>query len=155
MQVFIIGTPIETAKALDYKRLNKQIIECQQIFDAMQGTTGWSNHPAVNQYRTHEWWLKCYMWCLDYYRMSMNPSYSKSFRELCIHLAENHNCVAEFNKPHWHTDDYYLQMKRRLYTKNPEHYNQWKYLGTSEVNWYWDPADHKFIKYLNGKRLRK
>lgn len=33
MQIFIIGTPFETAKALDRKRLNKQIIECQQILD--------------------------------------------------------------------------------------------------------------------------
>lgn len=29
MQVFIIGSPYETAKVLDKKRLNKQIIECK------------------------------------------------------------------------------------------------------------------------------
>ena len=34
MQVFIIGTPLETARVLDNKRLNKQIIECGQILDA-------------------------------------------------------------------------------------------------------------------------
>jgi hypothetical protein len=37
MQVFIIGTPLETAKVLDNKRLNKQIIECGQILDAING----------------------------------------------------------------------------------------------------------------------
>ena len=31
MQVFIIGSPFETAKCLDSKRLNKQIMECGQI----------------------------------------------------------------------------------------------------------------------------
>ena len=31
MQVFIIGTPFETAESLDKKRLNKKIIECKQI----------------------------------------------------------------------------------------------------------------------------
>jgi hypothetical protein len=31
MQVFVIGSAIETAMCLDKKRLNKQIIECQQI----------------------------------------------------------------------------------------------------------------------------
>ncbi|MBR5476684.1 MAG: hypothetical protein IKV17_07700 [Bacteroidaceae bacterium] len=37
MQVFIIGTPLETAIALDPLRLNKQIVECQQILDALNG----------------------------------------------------------------------------------------------------------------------
>ena len=37
MQVFIIGTPFETAKSLDKKRLNKQIIECKQILKAIDG----------------------------------------------------------------------------------------------------------------------
>jgi hypothetical protein len=37
MQVFIVGSPLETAKALDNRRLNKQIIECQQILDALNG----------------------------------------------------------------------------------------------------------------------
>ena len=30
MNVFIIGTPLETAKILDKRRFNKQIIECKQ-----------------------------------------------------------------------------------------------------------------------------
>ena len=38
MQVFIVGTPYETAEALDAKRLNKQIIENKQIMDAIIGT---------------------------------------------------------------------------------------------------------------------
>lgn len=37
MQVFIVGSPIETAMALDKKRLNKQIIETRQIIDAICG----------------------------------------------------------------------------------------------------------------------
>lgn len=32
MQVFIIGTPLETAVALDKRRLHKQIIECKQMY---------------------------------------------------------------------------------------------------------------------------
>jgi hypothetical protein len=65
MQVFIIGTPLETAMALDRKRLNK--------------------------------------------------------------------------------------MKRRLYSKDNEHYKQWAYLGESEVNWYF--VDGEWRKYINGKRI--
>ena len=35
MQVFIIGSLLDTAMCLDKKRLNKQIIECQQILKAI------------------------------------------------------------------------------------------------------------------------
>lgn len=55
--------------------------------------------------------------------------------------------------PEWHTQKYYNQMKRRLYTKNPEYYKQWKHLGTSLENWYWSQEENRFIKYINGKRL--
>lgn len=33
MQVFIVGTPYETAHVLDIKRFNKQMIENQQIME--------------------------------------------------------------------------------------------------------------------------
>ena len=64
MQVFIVGTPFETAKALDNQRLRKQIIECDQILDALNGKAAWSNHPCVLQYKDHQWWLKGYRNCL-------------------------------------------------------------------------------------------
>lgn len=68
MQVFIIGTPIETAMALDPLRLNKQIIETQQILDALNGKKAWSRHPAVLQYKGHEEWLREYLECLVGYK---------------------------------------------------------------------------------------
>lgn len=42
MQVFIIGSPLETAMALDGARLRKQIIETQQILNALNGAKAWS-----------------------------------------------------------------------------------------------------------------
>ena len=51
MNVFVIGSPIETAKCLDPRRLNKQIIECKQILKAIDGETkAWANHPATKMY---------------------------------------------------------------------------------------------------------
>lgn len=41
MQVFIIGSPLSTARALDKRRLNKQIIECEQILSALNGAKAW------------------------------------------------------------------------------------------------------------------
>lgn len=54
MQVFIVGSPLETAMALDSARLRKQIIETQQILDALNGAKAWSNHPCVLQYKGYE-----------------------------------------------------------------------------------------------------
>lgn len=136
MQVFIIGSPLETAKALDNLRLNKQIIECYQILDALNGAKAWSNHPVVLQYRGHEDWLKLYTKVLEEYR---NGNYS---------VAETIDSVIV--PPPFHTEEFLNQMKRRLYTKNPQHYSQWSKLGKSEENWYF--VDGVMRRYINGKR---
>lgn len=139
MQVFIIGTPLETATALDNHRLNKQIIECQQILDALNGAKAWSNHPCVLQYRGYEKWLEHYLSCLTLYKHNAT-----------IH-AKVCSDLAQMCKPEWHTTEYFDQMKRRLYSKNPEHYKQWSHLDKSDINWYF--VDKEWRKYINGKRI--
>jgi hypothetical protein len=47
----------ESAKALDSKRLNKQILEGYQILNVLSNDdprAGWRNHPAVKMWRGHE-----------------------------------------------------------------------------------------------------
>ena len=139
MQVFIVGTPLETAKALDGRRLQKQIVECQQILAALNGAKAWSNHPCVLQYKGHERWLLNYMYCLMGYIQG----------DLLFALNSNNNCSKLV--PNFHTQEYFDQMKRRLYTKNKEHYSQWAHLGESDVNWYF--VDGEWRKYINGKRI--
>lgn len=139
MQVFIVGSPLETARALDPKRLRKQIIECGQILDALNGKSAWSNHPCVLQYEGHKEWLEEYHKCLVAYK---NNDIVQAFvSEQWCHIT----------RPKWHTQEYYDQMKRRLYTKDPEYYKQWAYLGTSDENWYF--VDGEWRKYVNGKRV--
>ena len=142
MQVFIIGTPLETARALDARRLNKQIIECSQIMNAIvrRGQT-WRSHPCVAQYRKHLDWLISYRACL------------RRFKEGNEVLAETSSKVAELMRPDFHTPEYFDQMKRRLYTKDPNHYAQWAHLGTSEVNWYF--VDGTWLHYKNGKLIKQ
>ena len=141
MQVFIVGSPFETARALDNRRLNKQIIECQQILDALNGAKAWSNHPCVLQYRGHEDWLQNYMSCLMHYRNG-DIERAKICSEWC-----------NLEKPSFHTLGYFLQMKRRLFTKKPEYYSDWSYLGTSEYNWYY--VDGEWRYYKNGKQVKE
>lgn len=139
MQVFIVGTPLETAMALDSRRLNKQIIECQQILDALNGAKAWSNHPCVLQYRGHEKWLKHYLRVLTNWHIG---GVEHDF----------YNEMAIKNTPPFHTDEYFDQMKRRLYTKDNNHYSQWASLGESEDNWYF--VDGEWRIYNNGKRIK-
>jgi hypothetical protein len=143
MQVFIVGTPLETAMALDRRRLNKQIIECGQILDALNGKKAWSNHPCTLQYKSplNRSWLINYLSCLSSY---VNGRYGE---------AMNYDEVCEVVRPIFHAQEYFDQMKRRLYTKDKEHYKQWAYLGESDVNWYWSHEKQEFIKYRNGKRI--
>lgn len=139
MQVFIVGTPLETAMALSKRHLNNQINEASIILAALNGDKAWSNHPCVLQYKGHERWLLNYMYCLIGYIQS----------DMLLALNSNHNC--EQLTPNFHTQEYYEQMKRRLYTKDPEHYKQWSHLGTSEENWYF--VNGEWRKYINGKRF--
>jgi hypothetical protein len=139
MQVFTVGTPLETAKALDGRRLQKQIVECQQILAALNGAKAWSNHPCVLQYKGHERWLLNYMYCLIGYIQG----------DILFALNSNYNCQKL--TPNFHTQAYFNQMKRRLYTKNKEYYSQWEEFGVSDVNWYF--VDGEWRKYINGKRI--
>ena len=135
MQVFIIGSPLETAKVLDKKRLNKQIIECRQILKAINGETkAWANHPCTIQYRDNKEWLIAYIHCLEAF-------YTKD-----IDKARVWNCYAMDFKPNFHTQGYFDNMKRRLYTKDKEHYKQFAYLGESYENWYWVDNNWKIYK---------
>jgi hypothetical protein len=142
MQVFIVGTPYYTAKVLDSKRLNKQIIENKQIMDAILGTgKGWFNHPVVKSYKNHFQWLYYYNLCLFWYQRG------------CKDMAKKMSEQAMAFKPNFHIEEYLNQMKRRLYTKNNQYYSQWSDLGESDCNWYCSDDENKFLKYINGKRI--
>ena len=140
MQIFIIGSPIETAEALDKRRLRKQTIECRQILKAIAGEgKAWLNHPCVLMYKEHREWICEYLMSLG------------SFIEGCEWRAEFHSEQADKIRPPFHTEAYFNQMKRRLYTKDNEHYKQWSHIGESDVNWYC--VDGEWRYYRNGKRI--
>ena len=139
MQVFIIGTPLETAMALSKRHLNNQINEAKIILYALNASKAWNNHPCVLQYRGYEEWLQDYMKCLECYAQGK------------VQVASAWSILADDIRPDWHTQSYYEQMKRRLYTKDKEHYKQWADLGASQENWYF--VDGEWRKYVNGKRI--
>ena len=140
MQIFIIGTPFETAEALDVRRINKQIIENKQIMDAILGAgKGWFNHPVVKSYKNHFHWLYYYNLCLFWYSRGDKP------------MAKKMSDKAMAFKPNFHTEEYFNQMKRRLFEKDEEYYKQWSYIGKSLDNWYF--VDGEWVKYRKGKKI--
>ena len=133
---------METVVAMtgDTHRYNKQVVEIGQIIDALNGKKAWSRHPAVLQYRGHEEYLRCYLQCFKWY--TRNNTY-------WVVLFSRQ---AQLLRPEWHCEEYYINMKRRLYTKNPEHYKQWAHLGKSNQNFYY--IDGEWRIYENGKRVK-
>lgn len=145
MQIFVIGSPLETAKALDLPRLRKQIIECHQILAAIHGESkGWIHHPVTLMYSEPNSvrWLQMYADILEGY-LSCYTGLPELDKE------------AKLITPAFHTVKYLDQMKRRLFSKNPEHYKQWADLGPSDSNWYWNPAQQKWLIYKEGKLIGK
>ena len=141
MQVFIVGSVWHTACVLDKRRFNKQRLECKQLLAAISGKSkAYVNHPCAIQYRQHVDWLKTYALCLE--------MYSVGIWEKARELSDK----CESMRPDFHTNEYFNQMKRRLYTKDDMHYSQWRELGKSYENWYW--IDNKWKVYHNGKVVK-
>lgn len=147
MQVFIIGTPLETAMALSKRHLNNQINEVKIILDSLRGAKAWSNHPCVLQYKKYKEWLTYYLNVLVNYRRYILGLRDANY----LGLASIEDMQAVDFTPMFHTQEYYDQMKRRLYTKDNEYYKQWADLGESQTNWYF--VDGEWRKYINGKRI--
>lgn len=148
MQVFCpYPSPLDCAKAMwgDTKRYNKQIIECKQILDAIDGVgKGWLNHPVVRMYKPYREWLYKYMLCLIYYK-----EFKDNIR--AITTSEMFSDESYYIRPPFLTDEFCIQHRRRLYTKSPKLYPQFEEYGTSEENWYY--VGGELLKYVNGKRI--
>lgn len=138
MTIFIVGSVADTADALDVKRFNKQILECQWIINMAEGKTKQSNHPAYLMYKDHIDWVKKYQKCFKAYK---NKDY-----DLCLKLSKE----AEEIKPEFLCDELYDNFKKRLYAKDPKLYSFYEIYGSTNANYYF--VDGHWIKYENGKK---
>lgn len=141
MQVFVVGSPLETAMALSRKHLRNQINEAHVILAAIHGEgKGWIHHPVVLMYSEPNSvrWLQMYADILEGY-LDGSTGLERADRE------------AREIAPEFHTEKFLIQMKRRLFSKNPEYYKQWESLGPSDENWYF--VNKQWVKYINGKRV--
>lgn len=137
MQIFLVGTALETAKCLDRRRLNKQIIEAQQIINAIEGKSeAWRKHPVTIMYENSLGFLRAYKSCL------------KAYKENRIQCANWFSDFCERTKPEFlENADWYLEnMKNRLFTKNKEWYGKFfPNAKESFVNYYY--VNNSWKKY--------
>lgn len=129
--------------ALDPLRLRSQLREAHVILAAIHGEVkGWIHHPVTLMYSEPNSvrWLSMYADILEGY-LDGSTGLIEADRE------------AREITPAFHTPEFIKQMKRRLYTKNPEHYKDWAEFGESQDNYYWSPTKRAWLMYRNGKLL--
>lgn len=145
MQVFVVGSPLETAMALDPLRLRSQLREAHVILAAIHGEVkGWIHHPVTLMYSEPNSvrWLQMYADILEGYLAGYTglPEADREARKVT---------------PPFHTPEFIRQMKSRLYSKDKEKYERYAEYGESDCNWYWSPSQQKWLVYRNGKLLQE
>jgi hypothetical protein len=142
----------QSAKALDNKRLNKQILEGYQILNVLSNDdphAGWRNHPAVKMWRGHEVALWNYIFeCVEEadrrgIKTDKNVENLRALRDL---VGERWG----YGLPEWFEDQEALNRvvtthRSNLYKKDPTYYfdfigavgSEWDKPCCDRCNYYW------------------
>lgn len=130
MQTFLpFKSFVNTARTLDNKRLNKQILECYQILKVISSNdphAGWRNHPAVKMWRGYEKSLWNYTMCMVDEAVIRGIRTDGNMRNL-LALRENVGHTWASGDPKWMDDKTIMARvttthKANLYRKDPEQY---------------------------------
>ena len=83
----------QSIRALDDRRLVKQILECKQLLDvALGNTNGWSRHPVAVYYKDYPHFIARFglMCCLEYeLRFNRTHRYSDLLMRYTLKLPKN------------------------------------------------------------------
>ena len=130
MQTFIPYTDFDLcARALDYRRLGKQRVECKQILNAIErGSGGWANHPATRMWRGYEPALRQYMraiileWVARGYKNNME-----------IPEPEDYELP-----PWWGNEEIHAAHRAALLEKDFEYYyDKWGWEDEPNIDYVW------------------
>ena len=131
----------KSAKALDNKRLNKQVLEGYQILKVLNNDdphAGWRNHPAVKMWRGFENSLWNYIMAMV---SEANVRGIKTDKNL-ENLLALRNATQDYwgiGKPTWFSNEDVMRKvttthKANLYKKDPEYYYDFKIASYSTDN---------------------
>ncbi len=140
MNVFIpYPDTFETAKCLDSKRLQKQILEVTQMVSAIEGLSkAYRLHPCTLMYENYVQWLEWYRDTLWVYKNACGLYPSNE--------PERPPFIGDENLHRAH--------RARLYQKNPIHYAEFESdKNYTDKNWY--IVDGYLLKYKDGKLVEK
>lgn len=135
----------QSVSVLDNLRLNKQIVECFQIWNALVfGRGGWLKHPAVRMWRGHESSLLSYGWfCYDEWQKRWENKQRGGRR--CHETGEILKQIFEESKDSlvWEAPDWtpygliHSSHRASLLAKNYDFYSQFGWREEPKVNYYW------------------
>ena len=119
----------DSAKALDSKRLNKQILEGYQILKVLNSNdpkAGWRNHPAVKMWRGHEGQLWLYIMAMASEAEDRGIKIDKNMDNLHTLKQITYQSWG-WALPNWYRDPFTLRKvltthKANLYKKDPVYY---------------------------------
>jgi len=127
-----------SAESLDTKRLGKQRVEAWQILIALQGGSGWRNHPAVKMWKGHVWWLLlygltiCEVWRERGYRDSLLPKFLDAIESTAIDDYPPWLGVNKFHSSH----------RANLIRKSEVHYRAFGWSEHPAAGYYWPYQDN-------------
>lgn len=141
MQTFLpFQNYAKSAKSLDNKRLNKQILESYQILKVLSGKSpsgAWSNHPAVLMWKNAEKSLRTYTNAmikearLRGIKTDGNEANIEALEAVSGHLWGTDKPV--WSKPS-HVNRVNITHRANLYRKDPIHYAEFYNDTMSEYN---------------------
>lgn len=147
-----------SAKSLDNKRLNKQLLEGRQIYAALLGQTkGWVNHPATKMWKNHENMLFKYLYAIKRECERRGIQTEKNWTAIEEMHESNYNRGDGLTIPGWMTDEQIankieITHRGNLYKKDPDYYVEFylesrkylKHVCCDTCNYYW--YTHKLVK---------
>lgn len=128
-----------SAQALDNRRLGKQLVEVQQIFNALNNPQhGYRNHPAVLMWRGYqdaliEYGTACYLeWFDRYVHKKRGGKARHKSGEFIWKLWNPHIDIVY---PFWLGGPIHATHRAALKHKDPVHYAHFE--EAPEMNYYW------------------
>jgi hypothetical protein len=135
MQTFLPYSSFsQSAACLDPKRLNKQIVECQQIYKALTlPAYGWKNHPAVKMWKGKEYALLLYGLAMYLQWQYKNDGREHKSGEFLVTAVERF-WDDEASYPFWlGYDAFHASHRAALLYKLPEWYSQFGWTETPAI----------------------
>jgi hypothetical protein len=136
-----------SVRVLDYRRLGKQRLECNQILSALRAESsmpvGWTNHPATKMWKGYEEALHVYCqmcvneWIARGYHNTMSVWFDEDWQGYKGSWCNGVD-ARKVQVPPWLGDArFHASHRAALLWKDPGHYGQFGWTEEPELNYVW------------------